>query len=219
MFEYVIGDTVCDIGCDHGKLGAELLLRDKVKDVYGIDISEASLEKSKRLKDEMELKGLHLMVGDGFEPVLNINIDCGIICGIGSNETIGIIKRSQDFAGKLKRLVLCPLKNTYTVRKYLFENGFIIVDEDMAFENGRYYNIFVCKGGEKGSFDDVDIYVGRKLIEKRHPLLMQWLNKRVNDIENSINAYDNGVKTKRFDKRDNLQKMYNVYIRGIELCK
>lgn len=220
--EYVVGDTVCDIGCDHGKLCAKLLITGKVKTAFGIDVSDASLDKSRRLKYKLQLSSFHLLVGDGFEPVLDKDIDCGVICGIGSNETIGIIQRQIEFAKKLQRLILCPLKNTYTVREFLIKNGFDIEDEDMVFENGRYYNIFICRYKKIVSYngiDDVDIFVGRALINKGHPLIKQWLESRIDAMESNMATYDDGVKTERADKRNNLERMYKAYVRGLELCR
>lgn len=216
--EYVVGDSVCDVGCDHGKLCAELLISGKVKKAYGIDISEQSLNKSKELKAKERLDAFELLAGDGFEPVVTKNVECGVICGIGSNEVIGIIDRQLDFVKSLKRLILCPLKNTYLVREYLLKNGFEI-DEDMVFERGRYYNIFICRYDKEKEYDDVDVYVGRSLVEKKHPLIREWLEKRVNEMKSNLSAYDDGVKTERTDKRDNMVRMYNAYKRGLELCE
>lgn len=220
--EYVTGKVVCDIGCDHGKLCAYLLESGKAEVVYGVDVSEQSLEKSRLLKEKNGLENFQLVVGNGFEPVLDKNIDTGVICGIGSNETMGIIKRQMDFAKSLKRLILCPQKNTFTVREFLFNNGFAIDDEDMVFENGRYYNIFVCSKRENysiGETDDVDIFVGRALIQKQHPLLKQWLDKRISDMQSNIDNYTEGVKTGCEEKLINMQRMYRAYERGRELCR
>lgn len=216
---YVIGNSVCDVGCDHGKLCAELLINHRIKTAYGIDISEESLKKSEELKDKLGLDNFHLLVGNGFEPVLDKEIDCGVICGIGSNETMGIIKRQTAFAKALKRIILCPLKNTFILREFLLKNGFVLEDEDLVFEKGRYYNIFVAAAGNTESFNDVDIYVGRRLIEKGHPLLAKWLESRITAMEENMAAYDKGVKTKMADKRNNLERMYKAYVRGISLCR
>ena len=145
--EYVIGDMVCDIGCDHGQLCAELLLNNKIKTAYGVDISPASLQKSRELREKLNLIGFEVFEGNGFEPILHKQIDCGVICGIGSNEVMAIIERQKSFALSLKRLILCPLKNVFLVREYLFKSGFVISDEDLVFENGRYYNIFIAQKG------------------------------------------------------------------------
>lgn len=217
--EYICGNSFCDVGCDHGKLCAKALLNNKVQIAYGIDISDASLGKSRALKAKLGLENFHLLVGDGFEPVLDKDVDCGVICGIGSNETIGIIGRQIEFVKGLKRLILCPLKNTFTVREYLFKNGFTMDDEDMVFENGRYYNIFIVSSGIEGNVEDVDIYVGRRLIEKRHPLLAEWIESRIAAMKNNLSAYDNKVKTECTEKRDNMVRMLCAYERGIELCR
>lgn len=216
--KYVIGDTVCDIGCDHGKLCAYLLQQGIVKKAYGVDISEASLDKSRELKEKLRLDNFELVVGDGFSQVEDKVIHTGIICGIGSNETIGIINRDADFAARLKRLVLCPLKNTYLVREFLFNSGFAMIDEDMVYENGRYYNVFIAQQGREKQIDDINIFVGRRLIEKGHPYIIPWLEKRICQVESSITAYDENAVSKRDDKRMHLVRMYTGYRKGLELC-
>lgn len=217
--KYVIGDTVCDIGCDHGKLCASLLLNGKIKVAYGVDVSDASLEKSRALKRKLDLGDFNLLIGSGFMPVAHLHIDCGVICGIGSNETIAVIKSKMSYAKGLKRLILCPLKNTYLVREFLFENGFLMEEEDLVYERGRYYNIFIVRAGREEQTDDVNIFVGRRLIENKHPCLNSWLTKRIFDIEKSLAAYDANVKSEMPYKRDHLERMLLAYKKGAEICR
>lgn len=216
---YAKGDTVCDIGCDHGKLCGYLLQNDMIKKAIGVDISEPSLAKAKELKQKLNYSDdkFELLVGDGLAPLNDKDFDTIIICGIGSNITCGIIEKNLEIAKRAKRIILCPLKNTFTVREFLYDNGFTMECEDMIFENGRYYNIFVATPGEFTANDDVDIYVGRKL--KGNELLKPWLIKRVNDMTGNINEYKQNAKEGSEHKLANMERMLNAYQKGLdELC-
>ncbi len=116
--KYVKGDVIVDIGCDHGKLCGYLLQQGKVKKAIGSDISPQSLVKSEKLKSKYGLDDFELRVADGLSIKEGELIDIATLCGVGSNLTIEIIKSSQNEFKKLKSFILCPLKNTFIVRKF-----------------------------------------------------------------------------------------------------
>ena len=109
MIADMLGACSCcaDIGSDHGRLGAFLLQRGQCARMCLTDISDASLQKARKL---IRLLGyedkVDFCVGDG-ALALNRHVDAAVIAGMGGETIAHIIENSS---GKLEgaRLILQP---------------------------------------------------------------------------------------------------------------
>ena len=140
---HIKGKRMADIGTDHG-LVPIFLIENKIVD-YDIaaDISKPSLQKAIDLAKEKN-KELDARLGDGME-VLNPEdgIETVVIAGMGG-VLIGEILSASEIS-KNVRLILQPMQGARELRKYLFENGYEIIDEDVVFEDDRYFEIIVAE--------------------------------------------------------------------------
>ena len=88
-----VGD---DIGCDHGRLGAMLLLENRARHLLASDISEKSLEKARHCLKRHGLTGrAEFYVADGLEAI-DQDVDTVCILGMGGETLSGILLRGQD---------------------------------------------------------------------------------------------------------------------------
>lgn len=140
---HIKGKRMADIGTDHG-LVPIFLIENKIVD-YAIaaDISKPSLQKAIDLAKEKNIE-LDARLGNGLE-VLNPEdgIETVVIAGMGG-VLIGEILSASEIS-KNVRLILQPMQGSKELRKYLFENGYEIVDEDVVFEDDRYFEIIVAE--------------------------------------------------------------------------
>ena len=140
---HIKGKRMADIGTDHG-LVPIFLIENKIVD-YAIaaDISKPSLQKAIDLAKEKNIE-LDARLGDGME-VLNPEdgIETVVIAGMGG-VLIGEILSASEIS-KNVRLILQPMQGAKELRKYLFENGYEIIDEDVVFEDDRYFEIIVAE--------------------------------------------------------------------------
>lgn len=140
---HIKGKRMADIGTDHG-LVPIFLIENKIVD-YAIaaDISKPSLQKAIDLAKEKNIE-LDARLGDGLE-VLNPEdgIETVVIAGMGG-VLIGEILSASEIS-KNVRLILQPMQGAKELRKYLFENGYEIIDEDVVFEDDRYFEIIVAE--------------------------------------------------------------------------
>lgn len=140
---HIKGKRMADIGTDHG-LVPIFLIENKIVD-YAIaaDISKPSLQKAIDLAKEKNIE-LDARLGDGLE-VLNPEdgIETVVIAGMGGVLIGGILSASE--ISKNVRLILQPMQGAKELRKYLFENGYEIIDEDVVFEDDRYFEIIVAE--------------------------------------------------------------------------
>lgn len=137
-------DTLADVGCDHGKLGAAAVLQGKAKKVIFADISEASLKKAHMLASQLNIN-CELRVGDGLDVLKEGEADCVVVAGMGANEIIHILEKGQH---KCKSYVLVAHKDTYKLRQYLSDNCFVLSKDFVVCENDKYYDIIYAVKGE-----------------------------------------------------------------------
>ena len=181
------GRVVADIGCDHGYISIYLIEEGIAKKVYAMDVAEGPLSNA---KESIAVRGLSdkikTFISDGFDELEEGLTDCAVIAGMGGMLMIDIISRGLHKINAGYQLVLSPQSDIPLVRTYLREHGFSIIDEDMLSEDGKYYNIIKAElmdGDTHEAIDDdmqllYDMY-GEKLIEKKHPVLREYLEKQM----------------------------------------
>ena len=136
-----------DIGADHGRLGAHMLLHDFCARAQLADISAASLIKARRLIYGLGLTDrVDFCVGDGAQ-ALKERPDVAVIAGMGGQTIAGIVERGLDMLSDA-RLILQPNVAAPELRARLQAAGFCIEDEAIARDGRRLYVILVAKAGE-----------------------------------------------------------------------
>ena len=136
------GESVADIGTDHGYVPL-MLLRDGISDqVILADISSGSLAKA---IDNFEEAGISLpsscfRIGDGLEPILPGEVDDVIIAGMGGQLIQMILDEDIEKTRSYRKLILQPRNNSGELRCYLYAKGYRIQQEILAGE-GK----FVCE--------------------------------------------------------------------------
>ena len=167
------GERVADIGCDHGKLSCKLLQEGLAEKVIAVDISAESLEKTKVLKEKLNLSNLETRVGDGLTVIGKNEVDTIVIAGMGGMEIIKILSESKNIFSKY---VFVPHTNDKELRLYLMDK-FEIKKDYLIKENNKFYNVIVCTPG-KSNLSEEEIEFGKN---KNNPILVELLNKRLNE--------------------------------------
>ena len=132
------GDSVADIGTDHGYVPMLLIRDGRSPRVIMSDISEGSLAKAKEtfelahLSDRVSVSDFR--IGDGLETVEKGEVDEIIIGGLGGHTIVQILDADIDKSRSFKRLVLQPRKHSGTLRYYLYTHGWDIESESLAGE-------------------------------------------------------------------------------------
>ena len=115
--------AVADIGCDHGKLAAALLLEGGCERVVAGDISPDCLNKARRLLEERGLSDrAQVRLGSGLSILLPEECDAGAILGMGGELIAELLAASEDVAAQMERLVLQPMSGIEELRQWLYEN-------------------------------------------------------------------------------------------------
>ncbi len=199
--------AIADIGCDHGYMAIELIWSGKAEHVIAVDINQGPLERAKENVDAHGLsKAIETRISDGMEALCQGEVQ-GVICaGMGGKTICGIIGRRRMFSQTLDELVLQPQSELHIVRRYLRENGFRIIAEDMVLEDGKFYPMMrvnpigdgadakaFCHVGQAVQMQRVEDRYGPCLIAGAHPVLQQFLQKEkavCEEILQSLSAQD-----------------------------
>ena len=179
------GFVVADVGCDHGKLAIWLAMNG-APFVVALDVSAKSLTKTKVLVEELNLQNIvQTRVGDGLKKLRPGEADVIVIAGLGGPTICSILESSYNVAGAALRLVLQPMNAVGEVRRWLADNGFCIVAEQLAQDDGRIYQVLAAEPGSDGDppMSLFDLEVGHLLIENRHPLLPRLLEFKIATID------------------------------------
>lgn len=169
---------VADIGTDHGLIPIFLSENNIAKKIIATDISNKSLDKLiVKLEEKYWLDNIETRVTDGLNGIRKFEVDTIIISGMGGNLIKEIIAENLDIAKSANNLILQPNISICELRKYLHENGFKIIDEDDAVENGKYYQIIKTETGLEKYHKEYEYEFGKILIEKKSKNLLIYLDK------------------------------------------
>ena len=161
-----------DIGADHGRLGAHMLLRGLCERAQLADISEASLAKARRLIYGLGLTGrVDFCVGDGAKALKEPPV-VAVVAGMGGQTIAGIVERGRDML-KNARLVLQPNVAAPELRARLQAAHFRITNEVIARDGRRLYVIIAAEAGEMRLTPE-ETEAGPVLLKMRPPLLSDY---------------------------------------------
>lgn len=136
------GESAADVGTDHGHVPVELVRRGIVKRAYAMDVRKGPLSKAEeniaaaRMQEKIEAR-----LSDGVQKLSAGEAESVIIAGMGGELVIHIMEEGCHMWDTVEQWVLSPHSELYKVREWLEINGFMIVKEDMVFEEGKFYTV------------------------------------------------------------------------------
>lgn len=190
-------EVVADIGCDHAYISINLIENGKANKVIASDLREGPLKIAKeniKLADFEKRIETRLCAGlIGYKPG---EVDTILISGMGGMLIKEILSEGREVVERADTLILEPQSDLRIVRSYLREIGFVIVDEDMLVEAGKYYQIIKAVKPVNNQYlnDEMGIMAedefGPVLIRKKHPVLKELLLKRKRHFEELLQNKD-----------------------------
>ncbi len=199
-----------DIGTDHGYVAEMLLKDDTCERVIATDLNEGPL---KRATEYLTGSGLanrcDFRLGSGLEVLGEDEAEVLIIAGMGGDLISGILETSKNTALNARELVLQPMSAVEVLRKYLYENGFIIADEKIVKEYNHYYFILKAIPGNSQKPDEIFYEFSRHLIEKKDPLMQEYLKKVLKINENIIASIEKNSNEEYNEKINELKDKNN----------
>ena len=178
------GCVLADIGTDHAYLPVWLLEQGKIASAIAGDIAEGPCLAAKNTVSMHGMKGkVEVRLGSGLKVLQAGEADCIAIAGMGASTMIEILEADMPLAVEAKRLVLQPMAGAASLRKWLIQNGWCIVVEDLVADGRHLYEIMAVERGESEAFSDAVLEIGPSLIEAKHPLLAKQFARQINNYK------------------------------------
>lgn len=212
-----VGDRPADIGCDHGYVPICLIEEGKCSSVIAMDINQGPLL---RAKENIERKGLApyitIRLSDGASALKEEEADTLICAGMGGRLTIHILEDAIKRLYAIKKLILQPQSEIWLVRRFLLQNHYSIVKENMICEDGKYYSLMRAEKGTAGvsAHTSKEELYGPILLKEKHPVLFQYLQKEKEAAIRNIECLETGKKggsiRRQERKKELLEKLQSI---------
>ncbi len=159
ILEYVDKcNTVMDVGTDHGYIPIYLVKNKIVEKAIASDINKDPLQKAKiNASLDGVIDKIDLRLGGGLSLLKKNEVQGVIIAGMGGNLIRDILEKDINKVRKLDYLILQPAQNPEVLREYLYNSNYEILNEDLCFDEGQFYELFKVKYkmGENTKLDPI----------------------------------------------------------------
>lgn len=132
--------TVADVGCDHGYVSIFLIQSGIAQKAIAMDVRKGPLAGAEENIREYGLESvIETRLSDGLKGLSKGDAEAIVIAGMGGKLMIRILKEGNPVSLGIKRAVLQPQSDMDEFRDYLRKNGFHILDEQVIYDEGKYY--------------------------------------------------------------------------------
>lgn len=174
------GNSVADVGTDHGYIPIYLMQNGLAPFAVAMDINEGPLG---RALDNIRAFGLEDRINarlcDGLSGLEVGETDSIVIAGMGGLLTVRILESALDKAHAARELVLSPHSDVDAVRAFLAENSFAVTDERIVKEDGKFYFVLRAQNGNTLPPEGAGLYYGSLLLERRDTVLKEYLEREL----------------------------------------
>ncbi len=219
------GMILADIGTDHAYVPAFLLLEGKISSAIAMDLREGPLDHAAQTLHAYHLESkVQLRLSDGLAALVPGEAECAVIAGMGGELIVRILEKDKEAALSLKELILGPQSELEKVRSYLRKNGWIIADEEMIEEDGKYYPLLKVKhlNGERQSCPVrqqrlEDLY-GPVLLRRKHRVLVDYLRWEQGILLRNQERLQNASSESGLRRREEIGEKLALNRQALKIC-
>lgn len=174
-------NNIADIGTDHGYISIYAYLDNNNRNIIASDINELPLQNciDNLIKYGLQQK-IKTRISNGLLGFNTNEAETIIIAGMGGKLIVDIL--NNNITKSAKQLILQPQLDMCLVRKFVHKIGFKILEEDIVFEDNKYYFIINCIN-QKEDFC-ADFYTEDEYVT----------GKKINQIDLAIKYYSDEIK-------------------------
>lgn len=143
------GNRVVDVGCDHGFVSIYLVQQGISPHVLAMDVRPGPLSRAEEhvagycLEEYIETR-----LSDGLLEYDEGEADTMICAGMGGRLMMKILSESAQKAKGLRELILQPQSELFEFRRFLKSEGYMLLDENILCEDGKYYFLMKVRWGD-----------------------------------------------------------------------
>lgn len=175
---------LADVGTDHALVPAHAVLRGLAESALAVDLRAAPLHAAARRLSALGVgERVRLIQGDGLLSLVGLNADVVVLAGLTGATFVNWCLAAPEVVHGLTRLVVQPNGNHSSLRRYAYERGLHLVDEDIRVQGGRHFITcaFVPGANKRDpAYDDAALpleqafELGPRLVARRDPLALDY---------------------------------------------
>lgn len=204
-------EKMADIGTDHGYIPIYLVEQKRVHDAIAMDISKGPLQ---RAREHVQLHKLdeyiELRLSDGAKELNVGEVQEVVIAGMGGRLMMKIIDESRELFHSLQGFVIQPQSEYGYVRRFLEENGYVILKENMVEEDGKYYPMMRVSSGQMKLEQECFYEYGEYLLTEKHPVLQEYLRKEYDNYKKISKTLQQGTTEKQKQRLVEVEKIIDL---------
>lgn len=188
IYDMVPNGIAADIGADHGKLIIALFEGGVISKGYAIENKKGPYNRlCENIANSEAKDGIVAMLSDGISE-LPKDVDTVIIAGMGGFNVIEILKAHPEKLKHVKTIIVAAHNAIPEMRKQICYMGYVIADEDIVSDAGKYYEIIKFIAGECAYLDEPDYEFGPVLRNEKSLTFKEKYQTRINEIDNLIST-------------------------------
>lgn len=205
----ITGKTIADIGTDHAYIPINLAMENKITHAVACDIMPGPLEIAKKNINKYGFSDIiELRLGSGLEPLRKNEVETVVIAGMGGEMIINILKNEKS--ASFSEIILQPMNFQAELRKWLLNNDFAIISEDLSLEGFKVYNLLKVKKRKQSPFKtELEYHLPEYL--RNHSLFEKLFEKKKREFTKILN----GLKKANL-KNELLINKYSEFLKEME---
>jgi tRNA (adenine22-N1)-methyltransferase len=221
------GYRVADIGCDHAYTSIYLAENRMAEHIIAMDVNQGPIDRAREnivrygFADKIETRK-----SNGLEKLKPGEADILLIAGMGGALTKQILEEGLELFMQAREVILQPQSEINKVREMLTEHHFLIIEENMLMEDGKYYMMMKAVPEQYADTPEgyclkkrEHYYYGRLLLEGRHPVLYSYLNWERELCENILQILREEQTGNAMTRSREMDEKLNLIQDGLEYYK
>ena len=184
------GAFLADVGTDHAYLPIALCLEGRIRGAVASDINKGPIERAeeniKKYSLEEKIALCHCDGLCGIERFRPTDIS---ILGMGGELIVKILSAAPWTKDSGIRLCLQPMTHAEILREYLAKEGYSVVDESIAVEDEKIYQLISAEyTGKPDTYTDAELLLGKINISRKAPELIRLAEHHIAVLSRRIDG-------------------------------
>lgn len=208
------GMSIADIGTDHAYLPCYVISQGISPFAVAGDVVDGPYQSALRQVAQSGLTDkLKVRKGNGLDVIQPGEVECIVIAGMGGTLITDILMDGHEKLTEINRLILQPNIAADNVRRWLWNNNWNIVAEELIEEDGKFYEIIAAEPnkGKKVHMTEKEILLGPYLLKKKHAAFQKKWQQELKQWENVLRQLEQASETDKIvDKRQEIQQKMSI---------
>ena len=206
------GDFVADIGTDHAYIPIYLVENGISKRILASDINQGPVDNAiKSVANYRFESQIKVIKAPGLKGIEN-PVDSIIVAGMGGLLIADILNEDLMLVRQSKKLILQPMTKSIELRKYLYDHHFKIIEEKIAIEGHKFYEIIVAENGETFEYEPFECEISKALRKNKDANTKIFVNDKIEKLNMLLKRIEKSKNTAKFIETENrLNSLMGVY--------